>query len=396
MIKMKKIAFVNQRYGLEVNGGSEYYTRVIAEHLKNDYDIEVLTTKAVDYITWKNEYEANEEVINGIKVRRFEVEKERDMKRFSVVNQRLLNKRNRTEEDEQNWFEEQGPLSLALLEYVKTHKDEYDIFIFVTYLYYLTVMALPEVASKAILIPTAHDEPYIYFNRFKIIFTIPKAIIYLTEEEKTFVNQQFHNNNIRHEVMGVGIDVPQKVSALEFKKRYRLKDYIIYVGRVDESKGCSWLFQYFIEYKRRKTDSELKLVLMGKPVMKVPKHPDIISLGFVDEEEKFSGIAGAKALILPSEFESLSIAVLEAMALQVPVVVNGRCDVLKGHCIKSNGGLYYSNYYQFEGCIDYLEIHEAEYIALCKNAKQYVDDYFKWDTIVKKFKGIIDYVVESN
>lgn len=393
---MKKIAFVNQRYGLEVNGGSEYYTRVIAEHLKNDYDIEVLTTKAVDYITWKDEYKADEEIINGVKVHRFSVVKMRDINQFGLLNQKLLSKRNRTEEEEQAWFEAQGPFSPQLVEYIREHCDEYDAFVFVTYLYYLTVMALPEVADKAILIPTAHDEPYIYFNRYKIIFTIPKAIIYLTDEEKAFVHQQFHNENIMHEVMGVGIDVPEGVDSLEFKRLYQLKNYIVYVGRIDEAKGCAWLFRYFKEYKKRRPESQLQLVLMGKPVLKVPKDKDIISLGFIGEEEKFSGIAGAKALILPSEFESLSISVLEAMALQIPVIVNGRCEVLKGHCKKSNGGLYYTNYYEFEYCLNYLEMHTAEYALLCKNAKKYIDEYFKWEIIIDKFKKIIDFVIDSN
>lgn len=396
MSKMKKIAFVNQRYGLEVNGGSEYYTREIAEHLKDEFEIEVLTTKAVDYVTWKNEYSADIDMINGVKVHRFPVTQERDMRKFGLINQRLLNKREHTEEEEQEWFDEQGPLSPAFVQYVKNYSDEYDAFIFVTYLYYLTVMALPEVAEKAILIPTAHDEPYIYFKRYQQLFNMPKAVIYLTDEEKKFVNHLFHNQDIMHEVMGVGIDVPDNVCPDAFKETHHVQDYLVYVGRIDESKGCSWLFRYFEEYKKRNSQSRLQLVLIGKTVLKIPKHPDIISLGFVSEEEKFSAIAGARALVLPSEFESLSISVLEAMALGVPVIVNGRCEVLKGHCTKSNGGLYYKNYFEFEGCLKFVENQSERCCCMGDNARIYVNVHFRWDVIVEKFKSIIDYVIKSS
>jgi len=50
--------------------------------------------------------------------------------------------------------------------------------------------------------------------------------------------------------------------------------------------------------------------------------------------------------------------VLEAMKLEKPVLVNGKCDVLRGHCVRSNGGLYYQNYYEFEGCVNYLLEHK--------------------------------------
>lgn len=391
---MKKIAFVNQRYGLEVNGGSEYYTRIMAEHLKDNYEVVVLTTKAVDYVTWANYYDNDDEIINNILVKRFQVDKERNTEEFGILNQNLLNKRNHTDEEEQEWFDAQGPMDPQLICYIQEHRDDYDVFVFVTYLYYLTVMGLPEVAHKSVLIPTAHDEPYIYFNRFKVIFTIPKAIIYLTDEEKEFVNRQFSNQNIKSEVMGVGIDIPKCVSSSEFKEKYKIDQYITYVGRIDESKGCRWLFKYFEEYKRRNPENKLKLVLMGKTVLNVPQNSDIISLGFVSEEEKFSGIAGAKALILPSEFESLSISVLEAMALSVPVVVNGRCEVLKGHCVKSNGGLYYKSYFEFEGCLNYIQYNNNAYEQLCLNAKSYVEKYFNWNIIISKFKNILDYVME--
>ena len=69
-IIMKKIAIINQRYGLEVNGGSELYSREIAERLKAKYEVEVLTSCAVEYVKWSNYYKEGVEDINGVTVRR--------------------------------------------------------------------------------------------------------------------------------------------------------------------------------------------------------------------------------------------------------------------------------------------------------------------------------------
>lgn len=390
---MKKIALVNQRYGLEVNGGSEYYTRLIAERLTDVFQVDVITTKALNYTDWNNYYTADEEDINGVHVRRFPTEKCR-AEDFNEYNGEYLSKISNghfSEEEEKIWFEKQGPLCPAAIEFIKENRDNYDAFIFVTYLYYLTVMGMPEVAEKSVFIPTAHEEPFIHFKTFEKIFTLPKAFVFLTDEEKDLVQNLFNCREIPCEVMGTGVEIPCEPNENAFRKKFGIEEeYIIYVGRIDEGKDCPMMFKYFMEYKSRRPESRLKLVLMGKPVCRIPKHGDIISLGFVSEEDKFSGISGAKALVLPSKFESLSISVLEAMTLSVPVIVNGVCEVLKGHCVKSNGGLYYMNYFEFEGILDYIFSYDEEYALLCRNAEKYIEKNYRWDVIMRKFKEVIE------
>lgn len=391
----KKIAIINQRYGLEVNGGSELYSRQIAERLIAKYDVEVLTSCAVEYVKWSNYYNEGVEQINGVTVRRFKTLHEREPKVFSALDSMMLSNPQIEEEISEQWIEHMGPYCPDLVEYVDKHQDEYEAIIVVTYLYYTAVKSIVRIKNKAIFIPTAHQEPFIHFDMYKKVFGAADAFVFLTDEEKDLVHSIFHNENVPYEVMGVGVEVPEVVDSDRFKKKYNLDNYLIYVGRIDEGKDCPRLFKYFLEYKRR-VKSDLKLVLMGKAVCDIPKSPDIISLGFVSEEDKFDGIKGAKALILPSKFESLSISVLEAMTLSVPVIVNGICDVLKGHCVKSNGGLYYKNYFEFEGCINYMMEHPEEYAIMCKNARKYVEDYFQWDDIMKKFDRIIERVGKNS
>ena len=73
-----KLAVVVQRYGLTINGGAELHARYIAERLARYADVEVLTTCAKDYVSWRNELPAGDDKVNGIVVRRFAVTRPRD------------------------------------------------------------------------------------------------------------------------------------------------------------------------------------------------------------------------------------------------------------------------------------------------------------------------------
>ncbi len=387
----KKICFVVQRYGLEVNGGAELHCRKLAEHMLPYYNnVHVLTTKAIDYITWKNEYECDEEIIHGVYVHRFSVRHQRNKAQFDAYSNRVL-LGHTTHKEERQWIEKQGPVVPELIDYLIKNKYEYSAFIFFTYLYYPTVLGVKEVKERAIVIPTAHDEPFLKLKIFENVFKLPRFIFYNTDEERNLVQRIFHNESIPYELGGIGIDLPKIIDGERFKAKYNINKFILYVGRIDESKNCHILIDYFLEYKKRNCN-DIKLVLMGKSAIKIPKIDDIIDLGFVDENDKFDGIAAAELLVLPSEYESMSMVVLEAMSVSTPVIVNGLCEVLKGHCIKSNGAFYYRNYFEFEGEINYIINNVNKVNVMCENAKKYVEENFRWNIIEEKLCRLIEMI----
>jgi glycosyltransferase involved in cell wall biosynthesis len=378
-----KIAFVVQRYGLEVNGGAELLCRTVAEHLSKYISIEIITTCAIDYVTWNNEYPAGSSVLNNVKIHRFPVDSPRDITKFNNFSDFIF-KHDHTRKDELAWMKLQGPYSSELLKYIKENKNCYDLFVFFTYLYCTTFFGLPLVSNKAILVPTAHDEPPIYLSIFNDLFNLPQMILYNTEEEKKFVNLTFNNEGITHDVIGTGIDVPDTIDAPSFELKYGLKNFIIFVGRIDESKGCKELFNFFIRFKEEKKSS-VKLVLLGKSVMEVPDHSDILPLGFLSDQDKFNGINASKLLVMPSPFESLSIVLFEAWYCSIPVLVNGNCEVLKGQCIRSNGGLWYSNYEEFKECLVTLLKNQNIRKNLGENGKIFVNTNYRWEIIEEKY-----------
>ena len=209
-----RIAFIVQRYGLEILGGSEYHCRLIAERMAlrqgsgqaGAYDVEVLTTCAREYITWANEYPEGDERINGVVVRRFATARTRNIHAFNRYSEWIFHNPH-SREDEMSWLEQQGPWSPSLLDYIADHHTSYDTLIFFTYLYAPTVLGLQIAPERSILAPTAHDEPAIHLDIYKEMFQQPQAIAFNTEVEKAFLKATFDIRATAEEVIGCGVDL---------------------------------------------------------------------------------------------------------------------------------------------------------------------------------------------
>lgn len=218
-----KIAFVVQRYGLEINGGAELHCRWIAEHMKRYYEVEVLTTKAYDYITWENYYLDDTEEINGILVRRFPVVRPRNPVRFGRIQDYVFHREHKIG-DELKWLEEEGPLVPDLIHYIDQHRADYDFFIFFSYRYYHSYWGIHTVPEKSILVPTAEHDPVVYLRIFRELFRLPRAFIYNSVEEREMIQRVAHNSHILGDVVGVGIEIPSAISSETFLEERGIKD----------------------------------------------------------------------------------------------------------------------------------------------------------------------------
>lgn len=385
---MEKIAFVCQRYGLEVNGGSELYCRQVAERLAEYYEVTVYTTCALDYTTWANHYPAGEETINGVRVKRWPVRKERKQERFDRISAKVFGPEGHTDRDEQKWIEEQGPCCPEVIRALQKEHGEYRVVFFMTYLYYLTATGMPLGFENAALIPTTHDEAPVYLRHYEKVFGAAKGLVWLTPEERAFARMRFPAVCGKPEtVTGIGMDMPEG-KLPEIPEELRGQKYLVYAGRIDPSKGCGEMFEYFRRYKQE-NGGDLKLVLMGKPVMEIPEEDDIIPLGFVSDEMKLAVMKEAFALLLHSRFESLSMVVLESMMMGRPVLVSGYCEVLKGHCERSKAGLWFESYGEYAEGLKWLQNHPGAYRQMRRNGEKYVKEDYSWDTITGKYCGMI-------
>ena len=420
-----KIAFIIQRYGAEVLGGSEHLCRLVAERLAGTHDVEVITTCARDYITWKNEYSEGVDRVKGVTVRRFPTAATRDIESFNKYSDWIYNNAH-TRADEMNWLKQQGPWSPALIEYLKRNHQQYDVLIFFTYLYAITVLGLEVAPHRSILVSTAHDEPAIRLEIFKDVFRKPAAICYLTESERDFVQAHFVDRPLLEDVVGVGVDLPQQqpyprmperppdddgpqagsdsdgaeeepqarefpshllARGAVFRRRHRLYGpMVLYGGRIDPGKGCEELIQYFSEYVKEGGDATL--ALMGVKLMALPEEPFIRFAGLLSERERLQALEAATVVVCPSPYESLSLLALESLSVGTPVLVNARSAVLVEHAIRSNGGLWYADRDEFVEALKLLIRDESLRRALGRNGREYVRRQYRWDVVLGKYERL--------
>jgi glycosyltransferase involved in cell wall biosynthesis len=419
-----KVAFVVQRYGTEILGGSEYHCRLIAERLAPKHQVEVLTTCAQDYITWKNEYPEGTDRIRGVTVRRFANATTRDLDAFNRYSEWIFNS-SHTREDEMAWLRQQGPWCPALLEFLERNHHQYDVIVFFTYLYAPTVLGVRIAPQKTILVPTAHDEPAIHLEIYRDMFSAPAAIAYNTEVERRFLTTHFSIRAVEEETVGCGVDLPQAqvyqrerdedaspdvarddpdtgepipeeeqppswrphlaARGVLFKRRHRLHGPVaLYGGRIDPGKGCEELIEYFSSYVQEGGDASL--VLMGVKLMPLPEEPFIHFAGRLPDPERLQALEAATVITVPSPYESLSLLALEAFAVGTPILANARSDVLVDHCHKSNAGLYYADRDEFVEAMKLLVADHRLRAAMGRNGRAYVRKNYRWDVIISKYE----------
>lgn len=387
-----RVAFVVQRYGLEVNGGSEAHCRLIAERMARFHNVEVLTTRAIDYATWQDEYPEGIQNVNGIRVRRFGVDHPRDQQQFDAISGVVFAGAH-TPEDEVEWMKKQGPYSSRLLAYLEANRETYDVFVFFTYLYCTTYFGLPLVKDRAILVPTAHDEPPIYLGVFNCVFQNARYLMYNTIEERAFLRRRFYELDLEGEIVGLGVDpVPDlrpDPAWDRLKESIGGSDFLLYVGRIDESKGCNSLLEYFERYVHETGHTKLKLLMCGKAVMPLPRREWLVAPGFVTEATKFLAIQASRFMVAPSPYESLCMSILESWMLRRPVLGNGDCSVLRGQCLRSNGGLWYSDYETFKEATEWLLQNRELAGVLGEQGYDFVQRDCIWSRVDQKYLDIL-------
>ena len=385
------MAFVIPWYG-DIPGGAENECKRTVENLSHScVNVEVFTTCVKEFLSdWNTDYykEGIYEV-NGVVVRRFKVRK-RNTKQFDDINYKLMHNQRITQAEEQLFIQEMIN-SDNLYSYITDHGQEYDYFIFIPYMFGTTYYGTKIYPEKSFLIPCLHDESYAYMSIYKAMFENVAGIIFHSEPEKKLASKLF-DLNAKQVVLGEGIETDIAFNSKRFIEKYGItNEFMLYAGRRELGKNVPLLIDYFCRYKKN-NNSDLKLVLIGSGAVNIPRKykTELIDLGFIPKQDKYDAYAAATVLCQPSLNESFSIVIMETWLCCTPVLVHADCAVTKYHSIKSNGGLYFSNYEEFEECINFYLDNPELSNNMAENGKIYVKDNYNWDTIVDRYIAFLE------
>ncbi len=123
----------------------------------------------------------------------------------------------------------------------------------------------------------------------------------------------------------------------------RSTKYLLFLGRIEERKNVENIVKAF-EILKEKYKIEHKLVLAGKPgfgfekiqnkIQETRYNNQIISLGFVSEQEKWELLKKAEVFVFPTQYEGFGIPILEAQSVGCPVVASNNSSIPEVTCPK--------------------------------------------------------------
>jgi len=388
-----KVAFAVQRCGKDIVGGAEALCLQVATQLSQHVDVDILASCAKEYTTWEDHYPAGVERLSpSLRIIRFPVKQPRNRKKFDRFTGKIFQKYQPGKLLEvdtatgEKWLRQQGPEMPSFLEFLQDNQQDYEALFFYCYLYYQSYFGTQVCPEKSWLVALAHDEPVIYLSIFDSLVSRVRGVIHNTPGEAEIISERFAHLDFQSESVGAGLTPPEEPGNQgRFVEKFAVEGpFVLYIGRIEPSKGSDLLFDCFTRYKAD-NPGPLQLLLIGKTEVSIPKHPDIRYLGYVEDQEKHDALAACELLINPSPYESLSMILLEAWYNKKPVLVNQHCAVLVDQTKRAQGGGWFADYGSFQEALNKLlsDPFDGEI------SKGFVEEHYTWPAIEQRYLQLI-------
>jgi glycosyltransferase involved in cell wall biosynthesis len=410
-----KLAFITPRYGADISTGPEHACRLLAEHVHERHQVEVLTTCARERRSWRNEYAEGTDRVRGVLVRRFAATQAPGSRPGGDLPLPPISP------GDLEWVAREGPWSAGLLEHLRRQHRGYDALVFFGLPSLLTVHGVTIAPDRTVLFPWLQPGPDLRRGLWRHLTGSARALGLVSEWERRLLRGYLGVTGQQEEVVGIGVETPHRQSyprhqqdpadALEsdrdlsgdedpeddthltapgapFRRRHRLYGPLVfYGGRVEADNGCEELLEYFDGYAA--DDPDVSLVLMGVKLLRVPDAPYLRMPGVLPDRERMVAFEAANVVVAPLPDDLLAQPVLESFAVGTPVLVNARNDAAVEHCRRANAGLYYGSRAEFVEALRLL-LHDTRLrTALAANGRTYIRQQFRWEAVLGRFDRLV-------
>ena len=231
------------------------------------------------------------------------------------------------------------------------------------------------------------------------------AVMFTCEDERRLASQSFWLYQCHEFVVSYGTSAPpehearQRAAFLGAFPALQGKRPLLFLGRVHEKKGPDLLFKAFAQLRARQPEllRDVRIVMAGpadhdygQAMVKLNRELGLADVttwtGMVSGDVKWGAFRASEAFILPSHQENFGIAVAEAMACSVPVLISNQVNIWR-EIDEAQGGLVEQD--TVEGTerllTRWLSTPLAQWQAMGANAKQCFHQRFLIDRTAESF-----------
>lgn len=386
-----RLALCPTRFGPHIVGGAEIVLRQMALGLQErGWDVEVLTTCAMDHHSWANVAPPGESVEEGLRVRRFPAVNDR-VDEHQELERRVLHGEHLTPAEQQRWLNS-GMRVPGLLDHLRGHAREYRALLFTPYPSWVTAACSQVEPERSVLWTCLHDEPYAALDLFRHVFAEVGGLLFQSGPEHDLAHR-LDWNLAPHAEVGCGVEVPAAYDPTGFRERHGITGrFLLYVGRREGAKGWDELLDAFTTVTVRH-DLPFSLVTIGAGAVRAPAPvaDRVVDLGFLPDADRDDAFAAADAYLQPSRNEAFSRTIMEAWLAGTPVLANAGSDVVAWHCKQSGAGLLYADQNDFARHLRFLADAPTEVArAAAEGGRAYVLENYRWDAVLDRVEAAID------
>lgn len=385
------LAVVPPRYGPEVIGGAEAVLGELAHGMADrGWDVEVLTTCAVDHFTWANHYPVGESTDGKVAVRRFPTVVDTSGEVRAELHRRILEGDQLDISEQQQWVNDSLRVP-ELWHHVLDHGHRYRAIVLAPYLFWTTYAVGQIHPGRTILMPCLHDEPEARLRIYEPLFSGSRGLIFLSEPEAELA-ASLYTLPRRTEVVGSAMHLPDTYDPAGFRAKYGIEGpFVYFAGRREGAKGWPQLVDAFLSMRRTR-GLDLKLVTTGSGPVDLPSgfpYDSVVDLGFVSEQDRNDAMAAATAYVQPSALESFSRTALEAFGAGTPVIANRASDVMAWHVERSGAGVTYENHTELVEALTLAAQHPSAFDALAADARGYVETHYRPEVVHDRTDAVL-------